>query len=246
MTSETGGRRARRTTNELLDTAEELAVGVGRLGYGLLSFGLDLLPRQSRQHMHNAIHELSHAFATLPRDFADIAGAEIERWAVDGGSAAEAPPAGDARVQHIKVSDETTTLGGAASSTATTEAGFATTAGFTAATAASASGVSISFIEFNPAGRDVDGEYVLVRNDGLTTAELTGWTLRDGGARHSFVFPSFTLAPGAEVRIWTRFGANDGANLYWGNRGAIWNNEGDSATLSDAAGVVVGRYSYSG
>ncbi len=224
MTSETGGRRSRRSNNALIDTVEELAVGAGRLGYGLLSLGLDLLPAQSRQHMHNAVRELSHAFATLPGDFATIAGAEIERWAADAGAAP--PPAAEARVQHITISTEAP-LGGAT-------------------TASAAGTVGIAHIEYDPPGRDLDGEYVLIRNAGPAPAALTGWVLRDGGARHSFIFPAFTLAPGAELRLWTRAGANDGANLFWGSTGAIWNNTGDSATLSDAAGNQIGSYTYEG
>lgn len=241
MTSPTGRRPVRRATNDLIDATEELAVGVGRLGYGLLSLGLNLLPRQSRQHMHNAVHELSHAFATLPRDFAEIAGAEVERWAAEGGPASDVPAApatpsyggeasastrgtaGEASVQRIVVSAEPT--------------GVAT--GYETA-------VGIAYIEYDPPGRDREGEYVLIANAGTTVADLTGWILRDGGARHNFVFPVFALAPGASVKVWTRPGANDATNLYWGNIGAIWNNSGDSATLSDAAGNLVGSYSYEG
>jgi hypothetical protein len=72
-------RRPQQRSNALLDTAEDAARGVGRFGYGLLSLGLGLLPRQSREHMHNAVRELSYAFASLPRDFAEVAGNEVER-----------------------------------------------------------------------------------------------------------------------------------------------------------------------
>ncbi|NTU78230.1 MAG: lamin tail domain-containing protein, partial [Chloroflexales bacterium] len=98
----------------------------------------------------------------------------------------------------------------------------------------------------DPPGRDVDGEYVRLRNDGPAPINLAGWTLSDSQAKHTFTFPRFTLGPRAEVRLWTRSGHNNGANLYWGNRTAIWNNEGDSATLKDATGAVVSRYAYDG
>ncbi len=108
------------------------------------------------------------------------------------------------------------------------------------------SGLTISHIEYNPEGSDVEGEYVLLSNGGESAIELTGWTLRDDDAKHTFTFPTFTLAPGAEVKIWTKEGKNTKANLYWGSKSAIWNNTGDTAVLSDAEGNEVARLSYEG
>jgi large subunit ribosomal protein L20 len=107
-------------------------------------------------------------------------------------------------------------------------------------------GLAISHLEYDPPGRDVDGEYVRISNGSGATIDLTGWTLRDNGAKHVFTFPSFSLAAGAEVQIWTRAGDSDAANLYWSSRSAIWNNEGDTAVLADASGAEVVRYSYEG
>jgi hypothetical protein len=218
-------RRSRvRRNNELLDSAEQFAAGVGRLGYGLLSFGLDLLPSQSRAHMHNAVRELSYAFATLPRDFADVAGAAVEAWADDADTAV-AEPVGVRRVRvdapaPVEVVAEPSAVVG--------------------------TGVTIAHIEYDPPGRDRDGEYVLVRNVSSLPVDLTGWTLYDGDAKHRFVFPAFTLGPNAEVKLWTKTGANDSANLYWGSAGAIWNNEGDTGTLADRMGTVVSSMTYVG
>ncbi|MGQ9927013.1 MAG: hypothetical protein ACUVS4_09095, partial [Chloroflexaceae bacterium] len=74
--------RPGRPSDRILGTVEGVVAPVARFGYGLLDLGLGLLPSQSRQHMRNAIRELSYAFASLPRDFAEIAGYEIEPWAV--------------------------------------------------------------------------------------------------------------------------------------------------------------------
>lgn len=231
MSQSSEGRRPRRN-NELLDSAEDFAAGVGRLSYSLLSLGLDLLPGQSRTHMHRAVRELSYAFAELPRSFADIAGEAIEEWAAEGETGAATMPRGAARVRRVRVYDAGRGADGAAAAP--------TAAGQSVAT------VAIAHIEYDPPGRDVDGEFVLLRNTTVSSVDLTGWRLHDSKANHVFVFPSFALAPGAEVKIWTKAGPNDDANLFWGERGAIWNNDGDAGTLKDAAGAVVSSFAYAG
>jgi Lamin Tail Domain len=112
--------------------------------------------------------------------------------------------------------------------------------------ATTTTGVTIAHIEFDPPGRDIDGEYVLVSNTTAGAIDMSGWTLIDGDAKHTFTFPSFILAAGAEVKIWSKDGTNNATNLYWGSIGAIWNNTGDTGTLSDTHGKVVSSYTYAG
>jgi hypothetical protein len=307
----------RERNSALLDPIEDVARGVARVGYGLFSLGLGLLPKQSRQHMQNAVRELSYGFASLPRDFAEIAGVEIERWA--GAAPAEPTP----RVQHITVVDETnshaetqdmTRLSAApapptpvtrveaspappapaapAAPAVASEPKAAAPAVAPAAAPAAASepkaaapaavpepkaaapaaapepkaavpepkaaapaaapkatapaGINIVHLEYNATGRDRDVEYVLIRNSGLSSVDMTGWKLSDNGNRHTFTFPRFRLAPGAEVKLWSRPGNANAGNLYWGNRSTVWQSSGDTATLKDAAGAVVTSYSYQG
>jgi hypothetical protein len=257
--------RPPRRNGDLLDSLEEFATGVGRLGFGLLRLPLGLLPAQSRTHMHNAIRELSYGFARLPGDFADIAGAEVERWAADEAAPAPQPPA-------PQPAPAPAPLGGTLDLSTLAPAPPAPTLDLSTLAPAPpaptldlstlapappivtleqsllvpASPVTIAYIEFDPPGRDIDGEYVRIRNGSADSVDLTGWRLSDGDAKHSFTFPAFALAPGAEVQLWSKRGTNDAANLYWGNGRAIWNNTGDSATLTDAEGTVVGVYTYSG
>ncbi len=108
------------------------------------------------------------------------------------------------------------------------------------------SGLVISYIDWNPEGRDVDGEYVRISNGSDAAIELGGLTLRDHDSKHSYSFPAFTLAPGAEVQVWTKQGSDDATNLYWGSRSAIWNNDGDTAVLSSADGSEVATFTYEG
>jgi len=103
--------------------------------------------------------------------------------------------------------------------------------------------VRITHIEYDPPGDDVAGEYVRIQNLGGRAQVMTGWTLRDL-ANHVFTFPSFTLAAGGTVRVWTKGGANTATDLYWGSSQAIWNNDGDTAYLRDAGGSPVHSYTY--
>ena len=74
--------------------------------------------------------------------------------------------------------------------------------------------VVITGIAFDPPGDDVQGEYVTLRNNGGSAVTMTNWTLRDL-ANNTYTFPAFTLAAGAEVRVWTRAGTDDASNLFW-------------------------------
>ena len=110
--------------------------------------------------------------------------------------------------------------------------------------------VRIASLVANPAGDDLPGERVVIRNDRATTAVLTSWVLRDDFAHPAsapwrFEFPNFALAPGDDVTVWTKSGQNDSHNLYWGLNHPVWNNRGgDAAVLIDDSGVEIGRLAY--
>lgn len=106
------------------------------------------------------------------------------------------------------------------------------------------SNVQITLIVYNPAGDDVQGEYVRLENKGGSTAVMTGWVLSDNDG-HDYSFPSFSLAPGAAVLVWVKSGANNATNLYWGSAQAFWNNTGDTAFLRNG-GTLVDSCSYAG
>jgi hypothetical protein len=102
---------------------------------------------------------------------------------------------------------------------------------------------TIEYIEFNPDGDDVLGEYVLIRNPDATPVTMTGWRVRDNDGAE-YVFPAFTLHGGATVRVWTGSGTNDANNLYWGRGLAVWTNTGDVGYLYRTDGVLVDSYAY--
>lgn len=112
-------------------------------------------------------------------------------------------------------------------------------------TGTTTSAVRMSRIVYDPPGSDVDGEFVEVVNEGPAAAILTGWTLRDAATNPNiFTFPAFELPPSGAVRVWVKVGVNGAADLFWGRGSAVWNNDGDTATLRAAAGALVAECPY--
>jgi hypothetical protein len=107
----------------------------------------------------------------------------------------------------------------------------------------SAADVHITFVEYDPPGSDLEGEYVRIENLGGSASDMTDWTLRDE-ANKVFTFPTFTLEGGAVMQVWTKSGTNTATDLYWGSGSAIWNNTGDCAYLRDNGGTAVDTYCY--
>jgi hypothetical protein len=88
------------------------------------------------------------------------------------------------------------------------------------------------------AALDCRGEAVTVRNGGGVPADLTGWSIHDEGAPHTYRFPAgYALAPGAPVTIRSGGPAGPG-ELPWTNQ-SVWNNTGDTAYLVNAGGAIV-------
>ncbi len=106
--------------------------------------------------------------------------------------------------------------------------------------------INISSINYDAPGNDWDnlnGEYVIIRNNGLENVDLTGWRLLDA-VSHTFTFPSFILNAGNTVTIYTGSGSNTQTSLYWGSSAPIWNNDTDTASLYDTDGNLIDRYNY--
>ena len=91
-------------------------------------------------------------------------------------------------------------------------------------------------------------EYVEISNFSGKTIDLTGWTLQDrptnNGTRHTFTFPAYALSPGKVIRVYTNETHPEWGGFSFKSTGAIWNNDGDEASLSDSRGMVISRKSY--
>ena len=92
--------------------------------------------------------------------------------------------------------------------------------------------------------RNPNGEYAVLENPRGTDLSIAGWTLCDA-ANHCFRFPrGAVLAAGGQVVVHTGSGQSDGRRYFMGRGRAVWNNNGDTATLTDAAGATVLVFRY--
>lgn len=90
---------------------------------------------------------------------------------------------------------------------------------------------------------NLNDEYVILKNTGEETIEVTDWTVSDE-ASHEYEFPGFTLDAGASVTLYTGDGTETDSKLYWGENGAVWNSNGDTVTLEDDSGETVDAYAH--
>ncbi|WP_330633591.1 lamin tail domain-containing protein [Halocatena halophila] len=107
--------------------------------------------------------------------------------------------------------------------------------------------LSIAEIHADAAGNDnynLNDEYVVFENSGSETLDMAGWTVSDA-AGHSYTFPSdASIAAEATVTLHTGSGSDTTSDRYWGASGAVWNNGGDTVTVTDSSGSVVATKSY--
>lgn len=90
---------------------------------------------------------------------------------------------------------------------------------------------------------DLETEYVTLENQGKSPVPLSGWRIM-GGNNRTFVFPQssqFILYPNGAVNIFTRSGANNVLQLFWGLSQPVWAS-GDTITLLDARGNIQATY----
>ncbi len=101
-------------------------------------------------------------------------------------------------------------------------------------------------LHYDAAGNDNDNlndEYLILGNKGDAPIDMTEWTITDE-ANHRYTFPLFILDPEEMVLLYSGLGQNTEESLYWGNQGAIWNNDGDTLYLRNAGGELIFYYEY--
>jgi len=92
--------------------------------------------------------------------------------------------------------------------------------------------------------RNLNGEYLTLWNPSAVNIQIKGYQLDTGYEGPRFTFSaSRVLKPGESVILRSGEGVQ-AKDLYLWSRVELWNNLGDSATLSNPAGDVTSRYSY--
>ena len=103
--------------------------------------------------------------------------------------------------------------------------------------------ITIDYIEYDPEGSEVDGEYLIITNHDNYNINMEGWYLQDEAARTAYEF-NYTLDADTSIRVYTGSGEDNETALFWGWYQGIWNNGGDMAILQDENGLMVDYYRY--
>ncbi|MBI2075808.1 MAG: lamin tail domain-containing protein [Candidatus Aenigmarchaeota archaeon] len=96
--------------------------------------------------------------------------------------------------------------------------------------------INISITGINP-----KEEWAEIKNSGPDT-DITNWIISDS-ANHKYVF-SGVLYSNASMKLHTGHGIDNSTDTYWNYKISVWNDDGDTATLADAGGNVVDKYTY--
>ncbi|MFC4449976.1 lamin tail domain-containing protein [Halorussus aquaticus] len=93
---------------------------------------------------------------------------------------------------------------------------------------------------------NLNDEYVVLRNAGDRTLDLSGWTVADE-AGHTYAFPErTTLAAGETLTLRTGSGRDGGGDYYWNAGRPVWNNAGDTVFVRTDEGRLVLEVEYDG
>jgi micrococcal nuclease len=107
--------------------------------------------------------------------------------------------------------------------------------------------LTITQIHADASGDDntnLNDEYVTVENTGSKALDLSGWTVTDT-AGHTYTVPNdVSLGPGESITLHTGSGTDTQADLYWDRGGAVWNNGGDTVTVTTDTGSTAAQRAY--
>ncbi|WP_018963745.1 MBL fold metallo-hydrolase [Coprothermobacter platensis] len=98
-----------------------------------------------------------------------------------------------------------------------------------------------STVKVQIVSKDLAGEKVVIKNNGTTDVDMSGWKLISVQGNQTFTFPQgFILRKGASVTVVSGKNAynNPPSVLMW-KKANMWNNDKDPAKLLNSSGVLV-------
>lgn len=106
--------------------------------------------------------------------------------------------------------------------------------------------IGVYYFHYNAKGNDnenLNDEYIEFRNSCDYPVNLTGWKLSDGSNK-IYIFPNFIAENKTTFKLHTGPGKNNATDLYWSQKSAVWNNDGDIVRMWNSDGDIVLEYSY--
>src|SRR5699024_4841205 len=91
---------------------------------------------------------------------------------------------------------------------------------------------------------NLNDEYLVLENTGSTSLDVSGWTVKDGSSREYTISSGTVIEAGETLTLHTGEGTDAGNDLYWGSGSAIWNNGGDTITVTNAQDEQVLKEEY--
>jgi subtilisin family serine protease len=92
--------------------------------------------------------------------------------------------------------------------------------------------------------RNLNGEFIVVRNTGKTPIQLRGWTVRSASTKTRFALPTYRLPVGARVKIHSGKGRSGKGHVYLNAGREVWRNRRDIAAVRHPTGPVASRVSW--
>lgn len=90
---------------------------------------------------------------------------------------------------------------------------------------------------------NLNGEYVIFKNNNNFDINLGGWTVKDLST-NIYDFGNIIFKSGSNLILFSGKGSDSENKLYWNSTKPIWNNDHDTLYLRDADGPIVELYNY--
>ena len=91
---------------------------------------------------------------------------------------------------------------------------------------------------------NLNDEYIVLTNAGDGALNLGGYTVTDASGASFTIPPGIVLEASDSITVRTGSGTNTASDLYWGAGRPVWNNGGDTITVTAADGTTVLQEAY--